>query len=413
MIARMLIAADLHLHSRYAGGVSPAMTLPNIAVWAQRKGLDLLGTGDCLQEEWLREIETTLIPAESGLWTLQPAAAAATEKSLAPHLRRQLRFVLSTEVCCAPPSTPELGGLHHLIYFSSIESVRRFRERMAPFGDLREGRPTLTLDSRQLFAAVLEHGEDCRLAPAHVFNPWYSSLGSVSGERTLADVFGPQVPQLMAAEMGLTSTPPMCRRVSALDRHALFCCSDAHSLENLGRECTLLEIEPSYAALFEAVGDGSQRWGRGLIKFPIERTRYYLNRCGVCQKSFEGQRCPRCGRPLATGSRDRLEKVADRREPRPSEDAPPWMQVLPLAYVIAELMGVARDSKSVRQHYERLLAALGNERHILTEATHEEIAAASTPQLARAIVSQRTTAPGRKSEESDARGDDGQLGLGL
>ena len=63
----MQLAVDLHLHSRHAGGVSPAMTVPNIAAWAQRKGLDLLGTGDCLQADWLREIETSMVETEAGL----------------------------------------------------------------------------------------------------------------------------------------------------------------------------------------------------------------------------------------------------------------------------------------------------------------------------------------------------------
>jgi PHP family Zn ribbon phosphoesterase len=45
----MQLVADLHLHSRYASGVSPAMTVENIATWALRKGLNLMGTGDCPQ----------------------------------------------------------------------------------------------------------------------------------------------------------------------------------------------------------------------------------------------------------------------------------------------------------------------------------------------------------------------------
>lgn len=73
------------------------------------------------------------------------------------------------------------------------------------------------------------------------------------------------------------------------------------------------------------------------------------------------------------------------------------------------VVGATRNSKRVRQHYDRLLAALGNERHILTKATHDEIAAASTLQLTRATVSQRTTAPGKERVE----GDEGRLGLAL
>lgn len=406
----MRLASDLHLHSRYAGGVSPAMTVRNIAAWAQRKGLDLLGTGDCLQEDWLGEIEAAMTEAEPGLLALRPEVEDGVGQTLPPRLRRPLRFVLSAEVCCAPPGTPELGGIHHLLYFPSRESARRFRERVAPFGDLREGRPTLAFDSRRLLDAVLEHGDGCQLAPAHVFNPWYSALGSVSGRKTLTEVFGAGAPGVIAVEMGLTSTPAMCRRVGDLDRHALFCCSDAHSPENLGRECTLLEIEPGYDALFAALRDGSSRYVRGWLKFPIERTRYYRNRCGVCKRSFDGAKCPRCGRPLAQGSRDRLEAIADRRALAIPPDAPPGLQLLPLAYVIAELMGVERGSKGVQRHYERLLGAAGHERHILTLASQEEIAAAGTPELARAILAQRTIPPSLRPEKAGPQADE-QLSL--
>jgi PHP family Zn ribbon phosphoesterase len=327
-------------------------------------------------------------------------------------LRRPLRFVFSTEVCCAPVGTPALGGLHHLIYFSSAESVLSFRTRVGRFGDLGEGRPSLDLSSRQLLELVVEHGEGAECAPAHIFNPWYSALGTVSGGRTLDETFGEFTPRLFAAETGLTSTPPMCRRVSALDRHALFCCSDAHSLENIGREHMLLEIEPGYAALFAALREGAGRRVRGMVKFPIERARYFPNWCGLCHEGSFERRCPHCHRTLVTGSRDRLELIADRREPVMPEGAPPFQQLLPLAYVLAELMGVGRDSKSVMRHHARLLEAVGNERHILTEAQPETIADASTPQLARAIVAQRTTPPRYKPKAHSAR-EDGQFSLGL
>jgi DNA helicase-2/ATP-dependent DNA helicase PcrA len=406
-----VLAADLHLHSRHAGGVSPAMTLPNIAAWAQRKGLDLLGTGDCLQEEWLGELESGLVAAESGLWTLHPAIAGKIAAQVPERLQRPLRFVLSAEVCCAPPGTPELVGLHHLLYFPSFEAVQRFRERLVPLGDLREGRPTLALDSHRLLALVLEQGDGCHLAPAHVFNPWYSSLGSVSGGRTLEDVFGDSAAQLIAVETGLTSTPMMCRRMATLDRHGLFCCSDAHSLENLGRECLLLDIQPDYSELFAALREGTGPRVRGMIKFPIERTRFYRNRCGICRKSFDGTKCPRCGRTLAIGSRDRLETIASRPAPLFPDGTPPCLQILPLAYVIAELMGVARDSKGVRRICDRVINAVGHERHVLAEASYEELAEVGTPQLARALIAQRTHPP-QRFPETDKPEVDEQLSLG-
>lgn len=382
------------------------MTMENIARWAQRKGLDLLGTGDGLQGEWLDAIEADMEDAGAGLLKLRPDVEARVMQTLPEKLRRPLRYIVSAEVCCAPPGTPELGGIHHLLYFPSLDHAHRFRERMSPHGDLREGRPELALNSRELLAALLEFDPRCRLAPAHVFNPWYSMLGTVSGGRTLEETFGDLEPQVLAVETGLTSTPAMCRRVSALDRHALFSNSDAHSLENLGRECTLMDVEPGYEALMRAVGTGSIA---GTIKFPVERTRYYLNRCGACKQSFDGRRCPRCGRALVMGVRDRLERIADRAEPL-MRDAR-FVQVLPLAYVLAEQMGVPRTAKPVLAWLERLLESLGNERSILTEASEEEIAEVSTVALARAIVRQRTEAPRRLNEDPPA--EEGQLGLDL
>lgn len=408
----MRFAADLHLHSRYAGGVSPKMTLENIARWAQLKGVDLLGTGDCLQGDWLKEIEATLVEAEPGFFALRPELEEKIARTLPASVRRSLRWLLSTEVHCAPPGTRELGGIHHLIYFPTVESARRFREKMWSHGHLEEGRPMLNLDSRQLFEAVLAHDEACHLAPAHVFNPWYSTLGTTSGGRTVEEVFGELASCLLAVETGLTSTPQMCRRVSSLDRFTLYSNSDAHSLENIGRECTVLEIEPSYDALFAALRTGDPRALLRTWKFPLERTRYYLNRCGICQESFDAQKCPHCGRALVMGARDRLEIVADRSEPVFPRETPPFRELLPLADVIGELLGVKRDNASVSRLSERLVAELGHERFILTEATHEAIAQASTGQLARAIVEQRTITPRGVPKKDDRRGDD-QLSLGI
>ena len=252
------------------------------------------------------------------------------------------------------------------------------------------------MNCRDLLAEAKAHDADCHLAPAHVMNPWYSTLGSVSGGGSVEDVFGEGAPQLLAIEMGLTSTPEMCRRLSCLDGFGLFANSDAHSLENIGRECTLLEIEPGYHGLFAALRAGTTDRGMlGAIKFPLERTRYFRNRCGNCKESFDGGRCPRCGNGLTTGSRDRLEQIADRAAPVPPPRSPPALQLMPLAYVIADLLGVERKSKAVTGWRDRLVSALGHERQVLTETGEEEIAAVATPQLARAIVAQRTTPPGR------------------
>jgi ATP-dependent DNA helicase UvrD/PcrA len=385
------LALDLHLHSAFSRGVSDAMTLENILVCAQRKGLDILGTGDCLQPQWLEELEGSLLESGSGL--LRPGAELEStgRRALLPRLRRPVRFILSTEVCCAPRGTRRSGGLHHLLYFRSFASVRRFRARVERYGSLDDGRPTLALSSIELLALVLEHGDGCELAPAHILNPWFSLLGSVSGKSSPREVFGELAPHLLAAECGPTATPAMCRRVSALDAHALFCNSDAHSLDHLGREYTLLATEATYAAIMQALRQPANGATCSFTKFPVVRAAYYYNFCSDCDRASPGETCPHCHRPLVIGTHDRLEAIADRPAPLPPPDAPAFRQLLPLSELLAEALHVGVKSKSVQHAHAQLLGTLGSERRILTEARLDELLQATTADFARAIVDQRET----------------------
>ena len=53
----MIINADLHIHSRFSGATSKKMTIQNLAFVAPLKGIDVVGTGDCLHSGWMKEIK--------------------------------------------------------------------------------------------------------------------------------------------------------------------------------------------------------------------------------------------------------------------------------------------------------------------------------------------------------------------
>jgi DNA helicase-2/ATP-dependent DNA helicase PcrA len=387
----MRFAADLHLHSRFASGVSPAMTVENIALWAQRKGVDLLGTGDCLQPQWLAEIEASTLEAEPGFLALKPEIEKAVQARLPEGLRRSLRFVLSTEVNCAAPGTDEMRGIHQLIYFPSLAVVREFAARIAKKGDLQEGRPTLALAPRDLVRGARDF-DRVHVAAPHVMNPWFSVLGVVGGKLSAEEVYGDELPNLWAVETGLTSDPAMCRRVPGLDRFGLYSCSDAHSLENLGRECTLLDIEPHYDALMAALRAGTTEQTKGTLKFPLGLTRHFLNWCSQCQEPFDAwPDCPGCGRKLTMGSRDRLEKLqAARLQPVHRDDAPPFEALRPLSYIIGAVAQKKPDTVGVRRVAGEIVDHLGSERHVLTAAEPAELLRVTTPEIAQAILDQRT-----------------------
>ncbi len=386
----MRYAADLHLHSRYADAVSPQMTLETFALQARRKGIDVMGTGDCLQPEWLDDLEAKLIPAEDGWFALRPEMDGPILEKLPEALRQPLRFVLSTEIHCAPAGSRELQGIHHLVYFPSFDSARRFAEKVRGFGHLKEGRPRLALTSRALLDLAVAQGDGCHFAPAHVMNPYFSCLGSQMGHRTLDEVFGDAASQLMAVEMGLTSIPPMNRRIPSLDGHALFANSDAHSPENLGRECTLLDIEPGYAPMFAALHAGSREHVIGCIKYSIHRTRYFLNWCAKCKRPHDAVQCPQGHGRLITGSRDYLEEISPRSEPATLPGTPRFRMYVPLREFLSEFLQAGETTRRVLDLQEQLLRRVGHERDIITKAPRDQIAEASSPQLADALIAQRT-----------------------
>lgn len=406
----MRFAADLHLHSRFSSGVSPEMTLENIALWAQRKGVDLLGTGDCLQPQWLAEIEAHTEEAEPGLLKLKSSCEQAVHSRLPAGLRRSLRFVLSTEVNCAPPGTEPIKGLHQLLYFPSVKVAREFSDRVGKLGDLQEGRPTLAVSARRLLCGTVNFDRVWQ-APAHVMNPWFSVLGIIGGDKSLERIYAGDLPRLLAAETGLTSDPAMCRRVPSLDRLGLFSCSDAHSLENLGRECTLLEVEPAYDAIMAALRTGSDASVKGTLKVPLEFTRYYHNWCSACKHTFEARTCPTCGAFLTPGSRDNLAQLEGvRPEPLWPEHRPPSEALLPLAAVIAAVEGKPADSVVARRVAGEMVDRLGqHERQVLTGTSAEELLTVAKPEIAGAILAQRTGAVSRAEGSGPRRL--GQLGF--
>ena len=87
--------ADLHIHSRFSMATSRDGTVEMLDLWARKKGITLIGTGDMTHPVWRQELKEKLIPAEQGLFRLKeeyilPEAARYPGK--APS------FVLSGEI---------------------------------------------------------------------------------------------------------------------------------------------------------------------------------------------------------------------------------------------------------------------------------------------------------------------------
>jgi uncharacterized protein (TIGR00375 family) len=385
-----MVHADLHVHSKYSRATSRDLDLEHLAWWACRKGIAVVGTGDCIHPAWLVELKDKLIPDGSGLFRLRPEIMTELHRTLPASCRREARFLLSTEISTIYKKGEKTRKVHHLIYLPDFDATDRLAARLAAIGNIAaDGRPILGLDSRDLLEITLSVHPDAYLVPAHVWTPWFAALGSQSGFDSIEQCYGDLAPHVFAIETGLSSDPAMNWRVSALDRFRLTSNSDAHSPGKLGREATRFSCEPGFLAIRRALetGDGYA----GTVEFFPEEGKYHMDghrACGVrldpAETIARGGLCPVCGGRVTVGVAHRVEMLADRPEPSPPTTAGDVSSLVPLPEILAEITATGVGAQAVTRAYDRATAALGPELAVLQEVPVEEIARAD-PLLGEAV----------------------------
>ena len=391
----MTFYADLHVHSKYSRATSPNCDLEHLAVWARKKGIGIVATGDFTHPAWRAELKEKLVPAEPGLFRLRPDLERFVEERLPAACRSRrtaVRFMLSVEISTIYKKFDKTRKIHHLIYTPDFDSTDRVVDSLSRIGNLHsDGRPILGLDSRHLLEIALESGPGSYLVPAHIWTPWFAALGSKSGFDAIDDCYGDLAPHIFAVETGLSSDPPMNWRVSSLDRFRLVSNSDAHSPEKLGREVCVFDTDLDYFALRGALetGEGYE----GTLEFFPEEGKYHLDghrNCHVRLSPGETRErdgvCPACGKPLTVGVMHRVEDLADRpEEAAPPETAGTMQSLIPLPEILSEIHGVGPKSKRVARHYESLLGQLGPELPLLNSLPLEDIAPAASSLVTEAV----------------------------
>jgi DNA helicase-2/ATP-dependent DNA helicase PcrA len=387
----MSFYADLHVHSRYARATSRNADLVELAWWARRKGITVLGTGDFTHPAWFGELKQSLVPAEPGLFRLRDELDRAVVERLPPSSRGPLRFLLAVEVSTAFHRDGRARRMHHLLYVPELQTAATLNDRLGRGGNLTEdGRPTLAMDASDLLEATLDSGDGAYLVPAHVWTPWVGVLSATAGFDSIEACYGPLARHIFAVETGLSSDPPMNWRVSRLDRFRIVSYSDAHAPSRLGREATELAAELDYFSIRHALetGEGFQ----GTVELFPEEGRYYLSghkHCGVGLEPAEarrtGRRCPVCGKRLTMGVLQRVEDLADRPEGARPAGAAGWRNLLPLDEVVAAVTGVGRTSKTVRRTVDAMIESLGPELPMLERVALDAIDRAGFPAVAEAI----------------------------
>lgn len=374
--------ADLHIHSKYSRATSRECDPRHLELWARRKGIGLLGTGDFTHPAWRTELKEALEPAEEGLYTLKEEHAL---KEAAWVQGEKPRFVVSGEISSIYKKNGKTRKVHNLILLPGLEEAEQLARRLEAIGNIHsDGRPILGLDSRDLLEITLETCPRAIFIPAHIWTPHFSLFGAFSGFDTIEECFTDLSGHIHALETGLSSDPPMNWRISALDRYHLVSNSDAHSPAKLGREANLLEAELSYAGLYEALQQGKGL--AGTIEFFPEEGKYHLDghrNCQLCLSPREtkeyGGRCPVCGKKITIGVLHRVEELADREEGFVKPGACSFESLAPLPEVIAASTDKSAASVKVQRQYEAMLKELGAEFSILRTVPLEAIRSCAGP----------------------------------
>ncbi len=406
-VADMYIA-DLHIHSRYSRATSKDCTPEHLDLWARKKGIRIVGTGDFTHPAWREELTEKLEPAEDGLYVLKEEYRIRDGEIPGEMIPR---FVITGEISSIYKKNGKVRKVHSLILLPGLEDAQKISARLEQIGNIHsDGRPILGLDCHDLLEILLELCPQAVYVPAHIWTPHFSLFGAFSGFDTVEECFEDLTPYIHAVETGLSSDPPMNWRVSALDRYQLISNSDAHSPAKLGREANLLDIPLSYEGLARAIQTGEGLYGT--IEFFPEEGKYHMDghrKCNLCLTPAETMKyngiCPVCGRKITIGVSHRVEELADRAEGYIRENAKIFESLVPLPEVIGASEGHSSASVKVKKEYQRMLAGLGPEFEILRNIPLEDIRRVAGTRMAEGIGRLR------KGQVERIPGFDGEYGV--
>ncbi len=387
-----MFIADFHIHSHYSIATSKNLVPEYLDYWARIKGINVVGTGDCIHPGWLNELIEKLEDTGNGLFKLKDEYRII-DSAVSSNNRNQdvVYFVLTGEISNIYKKNDRVRKVHNLCIFPDFNSVVMLQNKLKEIGNIEsDGRPIIGMDSKLLLEWVLESSETSFLVPAHIWTPWFSVLGSKSGFDNITECYEDLTPHIFAVETGLSSDPPMNWACSFLDKFKLISNSDAHSPEKLGREANLFDCEISYDSIYRALS-GDKGFVGSIEFFPQEGKYHYdgHRKCNICWDPLEtlenNGKCKVCGKPVTKGVMYRVAELADRPDIDNIKNTNDFYSITSLPDLISEIMSKGRNTKIVQKEYMRLVESIGPEFHILLNAELDEINQKGSELLAEGI----------------------------
>ncbi|MCS7200626.1 MAG: endonuclease Q family protein [Patescibacteria group bacterium] len=368
----MDIFADLHLHSKYSRACSKNLDLENLSYYASLKGLKILITGDFTHPDWFREIKQKLVEVNDGIYRLKDS-------------QEEVFFLLGGEISSIFSRQGIVKRIHYIVILPKFDLVEKLNKKLSMYSNLRsDGRPILALDVIDFMKILFDIYEKAIFIPAHIWTPWFSLYGSISGFDSIYEAFGQYVDYVTAVETGLSSDPNMNWRLPELDRFSIVSFSDAHSPHphRLGREATLFRLnELSYSQLYKAMKEPNEENKILMtVEFFPEEGKYHYDGHRLCKVRFSPEDskknkylCPMCGGKVTIGVMSRVEKLAKRPSNFFSENRPPFKRTTPLTQIIGQLLNSEPTSKKVFSYYLQVVNEIGPELDILIDNFDQDL----------------------------------------
>jgi len=363
----MIVNADLHIHSRFSGATSDKMNIDTISLSAPKKGIQVMATGDCLHEKWMKEIQTCSV-IDEGTFELNGT-----------------RFILSAEV-------EDERRVHHLLYFPSVSSALDFKERIKNKSKNLEtdGRPNVRLGGEEL--ATIAKDVDALIGGAHIFTPWTAMYAY---HPTIEDCYGEMTPYISFVELGLSADTDYADTIQELHRLTFLTNSDCHSPHpvRLAREFNRFSLEDAtYSEIKKGILRKNGRKPILNVGLPPQEGKYNESACSRCYTHYRLEDAQRrrwkcqCGGRIKKGVRDRIKEKATFAEPQHPEHRPPYVHLIPLTEIIAKAVGQHSPfTQKVTKIWMELIDAFNDEITVLLDADIEEINRTTVPAVTDAI----------------------------
>ena len=380
----MQYICDLHIHSKYSRACSKELTLENIDKWAKIKGINIVGTGDFTHPAWIKDIENQLEETKPGLYQFKGSDTGTL-------------FMITTELSCIYKQGGKGRRLHICILAPNISFAKKLIQKLEEKGcNLKaDGRPILGMSAKELLKTCLEIDERHLTIPAHAWTPWFAIFGSKSGFDSIKECYEELSPHIYSIETGLSSDPLMNWQISALDKITLISNSDAHSLPNLGREANVFELDEfSYEEIYQIIKTQNKKKFLYTIEFFPEEGMYHFDGHRECKISMSPEEtkknkgiCPHCKKLLTIGVLNRVDNLCNKKEDEiKKNNFTPYKSLIPLQEIIADVLGVGKQSKKVQTEYFNLVEQGKNEFNILLNLSEDQLGKITSKNITEAIT---------------------------